>query len=225
MIFKRRDRASPLRRVREFFYPRKGFWRGFGYISQRMRRLPDSPHRIALGFACGTFASFSPLFTLHFLLAALCAWILRANILAALFGTVVGNPITFPAIASACLWLGRLILRRSEEGSDFNAVMEAFSTGAIALWRSTKSVFGYGQPDLAGLGLFLNDLFLPYALGGVILGTISAFVAYWLLGPLVTAYQIRRQRRFEERARELKAMYDREQAAYAARDRGEGDNV
>ena len=70
MIFRRRRRPSFLARMRETMMPRKGIWRGFDYINKRMRRLPDSPHRIALGFACGVFVSFSPFFGFHFFLAA-----------------------------------------------------------------------------------------------------------------------------------------------------------
>ena len=224
MIFKRRDRPSPFSRLREFFYPRKGFWRGMGYIGKRMRRLPDTPHRIALGFACGTFASFTPFFTLHFFLAAFCAWIIRGNIIAALFGTAVGNPLTFPAIASAGLWLGRAILGREDEGSDFNAVMDGFGAGADALWAWAKSWFGAGEPDMGGLMLFLDDVFLPYLVGGSIIGVIAAGASYWILGPLVAAYQARRQRIFEQRAAARQAEADREQEAYAVHDT-EGDNA
>ena len=99
MIFKRREKPSLLYRIREFFAPRKGFWRGMDYIGKRMRRLPDSPHRIALGFACGAVASFTPFFGFHFFVAAGIAWVLRANIVASLFGTIVGNPLTFPFIS------------------------------------------------------------------------------------------------------------------------------
>ena len=60
MIFKRRDKAPVGERLREVLYPRKGFWRGMEYVRKRLHRLPDSPHRIALGFACGAFVSFMP---------------------------------------------------------------------------------------------------------------------------------------------------------------------
>lgn len=225
MIFRRRERPAVINRIREFVYPRKGFWRGFSYVGKRMKRLPDSPHRIALGFACGAFASFSPFFTLHFILSALLAWILRGNIVAALFGTVVGNPLTFPAIATSCLWLGRLLLGRGGEGSDFESIMEAFGRGFTAIWHSFLSLFGGAEADLAGMGHFLDVIFLPYALGGAILGLVAGFVTYWVFGPLVTAYQTRRQRRFEQRMAELDKAAAREQEAYAMHDGRGGDNA
>ena len=225
MIFKRREKASILLRAREFLYPRKGFWRGFSYIGKRMRRLPDSPHRIALGFACGAFASFTPFFTLHFFLAALVAWMLRGNILASLFGTIVGNPVTFPAIASTALWLGRLLLGRDGEGSDFEAVMAAFGAGVESAWSGVKSWFGDDTADLEGFLLFLDGVFLPYLVCGSLLGLAAGFASYWVLGPLVHAYQQRRARRIELRRAERRRAAFAEQEAYAMRDGRGGDNV
>ena len=114
--------------------PRKGFWRGFDYIGKRMRRLPDSPHKIALGFACGAMASFTPFFGLHFVVAAGLAWLVRGNFLASVFGTVVGNPLTFPFISAASLWTGRWILGLRHRGSDFEAITHAFAEGLNAIW-------------------------------------------------------------------------------------------
>lgn len=67
-MFKRRTPLSFWQWFKEGFYPRSGWRRVINYTSYRLKRLPDTPHRIALGFACGAFASFSPLFGLHFLL-------------------------------------------------------------------------------------------------------------------------------------------------------------
>jgi len=225
MIFKRRERPKLWLRFREFLYPRKGFWRGFDYVGKRMRRLPDTPHRIALGFACGAFASFSPFFTLHFVLAALLAWMLRANIVAGLFGTVVGNPFSFPLICSLSLWLGRLMLGRESDGSDFDAVMDAFGRGATAIWDSIKAIFGYGTADLEGIVVFLDGVFLPYLVGGLLPGLVFAIASYWLIGPVVAAYQERRRRKIQEREERRRQAMLAEQEAYAAHDEQGGDNV
>ena len=60
--------------------------------------MPASPHAIASGFACGSMVSFTPLLGFHFLLAIVFAYLIRGNFVAALLGTIVGNPITFPFI-------------------------------------------------------------------------------------------------------------------------------
>ena len=225
MIFKRRERPSTYTRVREAVAPRKGFWRGFGYINKRMRRLPDSPHRVALGFACGAFASFTPFFGLHFLLAAGLAWLLRCNILAALFGTVVGNPLTFPFISAVSLWTGRWLLNLRGEESNFEAITHAFAEGLNAIWGTVKSWFGYGPSMLDGLRGFMVDVFLPYLVGGILPGLATAAACYWIIGPLVAAYQERRRKKLMSIQARQRARLDEELAAYSATDAREGDNA
>ena len=68
------------------------------YYKLRLARLPDSNYAISSGFACGGMVSFTPLLGFHFVLAVIFAYLIRGNIIAALIGTVVGNPITFPFI-------------------------------------------------------------------------------------------------------------------------------
>lgn len=225
MIFKRRDKPPFWGRLREVLYPRKGFWRGMDYIRRRLHRLPDSPHRIALGFACGAFVSFTPFFTLHFFLAAGLAWVFRANILASLFGTVVGNPLTFPLIATGSLWFGRYLLGRGGAESNFEAVSHAFAEGFNSLWATTQSWFGYGPSMLDGLLLFLDDVFLPYLIGGIAPGIACAIVCYWIIGPIVEAYQERRIKKLAARAARVREAAFKEQEAYKASDIREGDSV
>lgn len=208
--------------------PRKGMWRGVDYINKRMRRLPDSPHRIALGFAIGAFVSFTPLFGLHFFLAAGVAWAFRANVLAGLFGTAVGNPLTFPLISVTSLWIGRWMLGRTDgdaPGSEFREVTHAFAEGMNAIWATVKSWFGYGPSMLDGLLRFLDEIFLPYLIGGIIPGLIAAALCYWILGPIVAAYQERRRKRLEARADERRRAAEAEQTLYGRQDGMEGDNV
>ena len=64
----------------------------------RLARLPGSAYSIAAGFACGAAMSFTPFVGLHFVLAGILAWTIRANIIASAIGTAVGNPWTFPFI-------------------------------------------------------------------------------------------------------------------------------
>ena len=225
MIFKRREKAPLTDRVREALAPRKGFWRGMDYIGKRMRRLPDSPHRIALGFACGAFVSFSPFFGFHFFLAAGLAYLVRGNILASLFGTAVGNPFTFPLIASSSLWLGRWMLGRQSEGSNFDAITRSFGEAFDSIWATMKSWFGYGPSMIDGLVHFFHDVFLPYLIGGLLPGLLTAAVSYWTLGPLVAAYQERRRRKLLEIQARRRAEIDAELDLYRASDGMEGDNA
>lgn len=225
MILKRRDKPSIGERMRAFVAPRKGFWRGFGYLGKRMRRLPDSPHRIALGFACGAVASFTPFFTLHFLVAAFLAWLVRGNIMAGLIGTVVGNPLSFPLISSTSIWLGRWMLGRHEADSDFEAVMSAFGEAATSAWGTIKGWFGYEPGILDGFVHFMHEVFLPYLVGGIGPGLLCGVVCYYTVGPVVAAYQERRRRIIEERAKKRRAEVDAELEAYVPDSSTEGDRV
>ncbi len=97
-MFRRRQPHPRARQLRELIWPSAGWHRSTRYLAHRVRRLPDSPYRIAAGFACGAAMSMTPFLGFHFVLSALLAWGLRGNILASAFGTVIGNPWTFPLI-------------------------------------------------------------------------------------------------------------------------------
>lgn len=213
MILKRREKAQLSHRLREAVAPRKGFWRGIDYIGKRMRRLPDSPHRIALGFACGALASFSPFFGFHFFLAAGLAWLVRGNILAGLFGTIVGNPITFPFISAASLGLGRWMLGQSGEGSSIEVVGDAFAEAFSSIWATMKSWFGYGPSMVDGLIVFFHDVFLPYLIGGIVPGLLCAAVCYWGIGPIVAAYQDRRRKKLQTIQEKRRAQVNKDAAS------------
>jgi len=108
-MFGRRTPITILNRLKLLILPVGGWRRQGSYIAYRIKRLPGSPARIAAGFACGVAVSFTPFIGFHFLLAAGLALLLRGNILASAFGTVAGNPWTFPFIwiwtYKAGLWL------------------------------------------------------------------------------------------------------------------------
>lgn len=212
MIFKRRERPPTYIRLREALAPRKGWWRGLDYINKRLQRLPDSPHRIALGFACGAFVSFTPFFGVHILMAVALAWALRGNLLSALFGTAIANPLTFPLIATTSIGLGRSILGHDVGVDDFHAVTHAFAEAMDAIWGTVQSWFGYGPSMLHGLSVFLHEVFLPYLIGGILPGLLVAGICYWIIGPVVAAYQSRRRKKLMAIQAQQRARLDDELA-------------
>lgn len=201
LIFKRRETPPFLDRAREFVYPRRGWRRATSYLGHRIRRIPDTPHRIALGFAIGAFVSFSPLFGVHLLYAVALAWVLRANVLASLIGTLVGNPLTFPIIAPLALSLGRLMLGHRAQGGDFGAISHAFAQAGEGIRDGVLSLFGRAAPDWGKLAAFFDELLLPYFIGGLPPGLAVGILCYGILRPLVAAYQAARRARLTERAR------------------------
>src|SRR4030095_14783473 len=90
LMFRRRNKLSLGQRVRNFVWPRAGWWRGAKYVLYRGRRLPGAPAAIALGFACGAFVSFTPLFGFHYLLAIAPARAVRSSVIASFLGANLG---------------------------------------------------------------------------------------------------------------------------------------
>jgi uncharacterized protein (DUF2062 family) len=201
MVFKRRDKLPFPTRLRGLLFPRRGWRRGIEYLAHRMRRLPDTPHRISLGFSCGVFMSFTPFFGLHFILAAAMARAIRGNALAALIGTAAGNPLTFPVIASFALGLGRRILGFGASGRDFRRFAEGFRQFFVGVWESFLNLFGAGHADWHKLTLLLQDVIWPYFVGGLLPGLVAAIASYYLVRPLVAAYQAGRRARLLARAK------------------------
>ena len=175
--------------------PRSGWRRTAEYVGHRIRRIPDTPHKIAIGISCGIIASFSPFFGLHFFYAALLAVLVRGNVIAALLGTFIGNPITFPFIATMSLQTGRWLLGYCADGENAAGLFEAFGIFFTGLWQSIKSLFGMGQAEWDALAEFARLVLWPWFLGGMVPGLLLAVVTYILSRPLIAAYQVRRRAR------------------------------
>lgn len=198
MIFKRRNPRPLLRTIAEFFWPRGGWRRASVYVLHRMRRLPDTPERISLGIAAGAFASFLPLYGLHFLTAALLAWLVRGNILAALLGTFYGNPLTFPIMAVSALELGNWLLG-SHSMVSFTDAMTAIGRASAEITHNLMAIVTHEPTHWNRLADFFWQIFFPYFVGGVIIGLPVATAIYFTHLPLVRAYQRGRARRMRKR--------------------------
>ena len=217
MVFRRRNRRPIIQIVREFFYPRGGWLRAAQYVKHRLRRLPDEPERIARGVFAGVFVSFTPVFGFHFLLAALLAFILRGNILAALLATFIGNPATTPIIAYTSVIFGYYLLG-SENTHSFNEILTLFGGVSGELWHNARALFTDDLVRWSEVNLFYNTIFLPYLVGGIIPGIVVSLGFYFLTVPVIRAYQKLRLKKLKERIE--KARIKKEKALQAAEDRG-----
>ena len=197
MVFKRRTPRTYVEIVSESIYPRGGWGRALRYVVHRLQRLPDPAHKISRGIAAGVFVSFTPLFGLHFFIAALIAVLLRGNILAALLATFVGNPLTFPLVAAISMELGSWML--GERGIPLPLVLQAFSDASLDLWRNFLAIFTSEPTRWRGLFLFWDRVFLPYLVGGILPGLAAAIAAYVLSNPIIAAYQKARVARLKKR--------------------------
>lgn len=185
-MFRRREKQSFFIKVREFLWPSAGWRRAGHYMKHRLARIDGTPYAIAAGFASGAAVSFTPFVGLHFIFAAIIAWVVRGNILTSAIGTAVGNPWTFPFIWAATYNLGINILG-GEAADD--------------LMRQLDKMFGdftivdLVNDPLSALGPFLETIFFPMLLGGSIIGACLWFFIYWPIYKLVSEYKIKQLKR------------------------------
>ncbi|PCH93727.1 MAG: hypothetical protein COB84_08755 [Rhodobacteraceae bacterium] len=198
-MFKRRNPKTYWQAIVEFMYPKKGWRRGMDYIGHRVKRLPDTPHKIAIGIAAGAFVTFSPLFGLHVFLAWGLARLVRGNALAAVLGTFVGNPITFPFIATTSYQFGVKILGLREKRTAWTSVRDSFFDAFGTVWQNTKALFGATPSSWDGFVDFMQNVFLPYLVGGILPGLLTGAVLYFVTKPLIATYQKRRRAKVKER--------------------------
>jgi len=204
-VFKRRTKRSFGQIIAETVYPRGGWMRAAGYVWHRLRRLPDPPHKIARGIAAGVFVCFTPFFGFHFVLATILAFLMQGNILAALLATFFGNPLTFPIIAAISVELGNWMLGYPR-GIPLSEIITAFSGASVEIWANMVAIFTPDVTHWDRLSEFFHRVFLPYLVGGIIPGIITAAIFYLLSHPVITAYQKARIKRLKKRYEKRRQM-------------------
>lgn len=205
MVFKRRNPRTWAQLAWETIYPRGGWARAFRYVQYRLHRLPDTPERIARGIWAGVFTSFSPLFGMHFIVAAIIARLMKGNIIAALTATFFGNPLTYLPIAITSLKTGHLLLGRTLSSRVENSLGALFADAWHDLWSNLLALFTDRDADWSGLLAFFDEVFLPYLVGGLIPGAIAGTVCYYISVPLIRAYQNTRRKRIRAKFEAIKA--------------------
>jgi uncharacterized protein (DUF2062 family) len=180
MLFRRRSPLGFGERLRRAVWPTRGWRRSSSYFFKRALRLSASPHAIAAGFAAGVFASFTPFVGFHFIISFIVAFLIGGNILAAAFGTVVGNPLTFPAIWISSYNVGSFVLRMEPDQLSAHDVF-----------------FGLTRQPLDSVVPLLQTVLV----GGIPLGLMFGLAAYGIIWWSVVAYQRARRRRLAERRR------------------------
>lgn len=205
MVFKRRNPRTILEATRAFIYPKGGFIRAIRYVTHRMRRLPDAPHRIARGVFAGTLVSFTPFFGFHFVSAALVAWAIRGNVLAAILATFVGNPVTFPLIAVSSIELGHRLLG-IHAPMDFGSILAAFGNAWGEVWRNITAFYTDERVQWGSLKVFFKTIYLPYLVGGLGPGLVVSTALYYATLPALHAYQKLRALKARERSEKRNAL-------------------
>ncbi len=163
-MFRRRQHQTRLQKIKNLFWPATG-WKSYGrYITARLSRLNGTPYSVAAGVACGVAISFTPFVGFHFVLAAATAWLIRGNIVASAFGTIAGNPWTFPFIWISVLYSGRWMLGEDvTQKVDFTRVFE-------------KSMHALITFDFSSFGQDVWPI-----IGPMLIGCIPFYILAWLI--------------------------------------------
>jgi uncharacterized protein (DUF2062 family) len=178
MLFRRREAESLLERMRVHLWPRRSWTRSSRYVVYRLRRLSDTPHAVALGFAIGVFTAATPFLGTHMVAAALLAWVIGGSVVAALLGTFVGNPLTYPLFWYSTYEVGNLMLRGRMDQKQIDLSGGIFQKSLEQLWPILK----------------------PMTLGSIPVGLALAPLSYVLVKPMVEAYKHRRRRELKLRS-------------------------
>ena len=140
------------------------------YYKLRLARLPASNYAISSGFACGAMVSFSPLLGFHFVLAVVFAYLIRGNFIAALIGTVVGNPLTFPFIWGLIYKIGTYVTN-------------------IKLEKITHEI---------NFDMIVNqtyEIFFPMLVGGLIIAPLVWIITYYITYSSIASFKKRRNKK------------------------------
>jgi len=205
LVFKRRDPKSWPRSVRDSLWPQGGWARAFHYVKHRMRRLPDSPERIARGIFAGVFASFTPFYGFHFFIAAGLAFLMRGNVLASLMATFFGNPLTYVPIGVAALSTGHWILGDAVDEGVHRSFGGKFVDAGADLKDNFVAMFTNAHADWTRLEVFYDEIFFPYMVGGILPGIFFGVLCYYLSVPVIRVYQKRRKGMIKSKLEAIKA--------------------
>lgn len=200
-MFRRRVRPSAVKIVQVFLWPRTGWRRAGEYLWHRLHRLPGTPHSIAAGFACGAAMSVTPFIGVHIFIAGALAWLIRGNVVASAFGTILGNPWTFPVIWLTTYYFGSVLIGN---GIPSGEMALSFTDMFSGLVRSMIEADG---------ALFMErvwPVWWPMIVGSIPSALFTGTVVYFVFYRLVEVYQRRREvrrtaKRIKDAASEAKA--------------------
>ena len=166
----------------------KGRWRRFVHALMKTLRgallLQDTPHRIAIGCACGIFVS--PLPTLgQTFIGMILAKLAGGNVIASLPWSWISNPFTTVPIFYGSYRVGMLVTPGDWKLVSFERMQEIvdkFNHLSLADGFAT----GYAV---------VVDIFVPMLVGALLVGAVAAAVGYLLIVRAVVVMQERQRQR------------------------------
>ena len=154
------------------------------FIEFRVLHINDTPHRLALGIACGLFVAWLPLYGLHILLVLAFAQLCRANKFTSLLTVWINNPLTLLPIYYLNYLLGVTVkgLFVPAERLSLQELRELFgpAVGFMELFHASFWV------NLWKLSLRLG---VELSIGGIIIGAIVAGIGYYVTYKIVASHR------------------------------------
>lgn len=155
----------------------------YNKILRKLTNIKGTPESIAKGFATGVAMSFTPFVGFHILLSLMVVKITKQNGVAAVLGTIAGNPWTFPFIWYLTLHTGYLVLPNQNSLSplDFKLFFSKLFHAIISL----------------DFNLFIHDIwpiFLPMLIGCIPYYILVWFVVSYLIKKAIIKPQINGER-------------------------------
>lgn len=156
---------------------------GLRQAARGLVHLRASPHEIALGCALGAFVSITPLLGVQMLLAMIFAFVLRASVPAAIAGTFVGNPLSWPFI-----WVSTYVMGLQMVGLDGAFDPATVQRNIQLLWGALLDP----SPQIidATASLFW-PLLWPMLAGSVPIGLLTAAIVYYISRNAVRGWRLR----------------------------------
>lgn len=142
-----------------------------------------TPESVALGLGIGVFCGFLIPTGGQILVALGLAFLLKANKVPAVLGTMVTNPYTATFFVPIQCWIGGYVIGDPLSLSTINANLSAFF--ADISWESLWSLGG--------------ELIISLLVGGAVFAVVFSIPAYYLSLWTVRAYRRRREERFLQR--------------------------
>jgi len=118
--------------------------------------IKDTPHRLAMAFAIGIFIGMSPLFGIHTILGIALAWMFKLNRLVTVTGVYITNPWTIIPIYTFSTYIGGKCLGMKQVIPDID----------------------WGHITFSHMLNEFRPLLMPFILGTLLVGFVSAVIAY-----------------------------------------------
>jgi uncharacterized protein (DUF2062 family) len=125
--------------------------------------IKESPNKIALSFSIGVFIGMSPLVGLHTILGLAIASIFRLNKFVTIIGVYITNPWTIVPIYTFSTFVGAKLLGLKKVIPDID-------------WHNL---------GITKIISELKDLLIPFVVGTLFVGTLSAIISFIILYHIV----------------------------------------